>query len=246
MTATLYTLPASHPAYAARLMLEHKGIPYRRVDLLPALHKPLLRLLGFQGTTVPALRLNGRAIQESRAIARALEVERPDPPLLPRDPAQRARVEEAERFGDEELQPVVRRLALWAIRRDLACVRGFLEDARLPVPPALAARTAGPLIAASARINGVSEERERADLAALPGLLERVDRYVEEGTIGGTEPNAADFQIAPSVRLLMCLDDLRPLIDGRPAAELALRVAPRFPGRVSSVLRDDERALLSR
>ena len=32
--ARLYAIPASHPSYAASLMLERKGIPYSRVDLL--------------------------------------------------------------------------------------------------------------------------------------------------------------------------------------------------------------------
>jgi hypothetical protein len=32
MRATLFAVPASHPSLAAQLMLEHKGIDYRRVD----------------------------------------------------------------------------------------------------------------------------------------------------------------------------------------------------------------------
>ena len=35
MEAHLYVLPASHPAFTARLMLEYKGIPYKRTDLMP-------------------------------------------------------------------------------------------------------------------------------------------------------------------------------------------------------------------
>ena len=60
----------------------------------------------------------------------------------------------------------------------------------------------------------------KADLAALPGQLDHVESLIDAGTIGGEEPNAADFQIAVSLRLLMCFDDLRPLIEGRPAGEL--------------------------
>ena len=35
----LYSIPGSHPAAAARAMLEHKGIPYRRVDLPPVVSR---------------------------------------------------------------------------------------------------------------------------------------------------------------------------------------------------------------
>jgi hypothetical protein len=34
--AALYVIPGSHPSLAGRLMLEHKGIPYKRVDIAPA------------------------------------------------------------------------------------------------------------------------------------------------------------------------------------------------------------------
>jgi hypothetical protein len=53
--STLFVVPGSHPSMTGRLLLEHKHIRYRRIDLLPAIHKPLLRLLGFADTTVPAL-----------------------------------------------------------------------------------------------------------------------------------------------------------------------------------------------
>ena len=57
MRATLFGLPASHPTLAAELMLRHKGIDYHRIDFFPALHRGLLRALGFSGITVPAVRI---------------------------------------------------------------------------------------------------------------------------------------------------------------------------------------------
>ena len=63
-------------------------------------------------------------------------------------------------------------------------------------------------------------------LAALPDLLDRVDAYIADGTIGGEQPNAADFQIATSIGLALTLDDLKPLIEPRPAAGLAKQKWP--------------------
>jgi glutathione S-transferase len=221
---------------AGRLMLEHKGIPYRRVDLLPAIHKPALRALGFSDTTVPALRLDGRRIQSTLQISRALEALRPDPPLFPADPAARAAVEEAERWGEAVLQPIPRRLSWWALRRDRSALRSFAEGARLHVPLGLAVRTAAPIVWAEVKINDAGDESVRADLAALPALLDRVDAWLAEGVLGRTPPSAADYQIATSVRLLLCADDLRDLLAGRPAADHARAVVPDFPGRVGPVL----------
>src|SRR3954452_6364379 len=104
MDARLYVIPASHPSIAAALMLEHKGIPYKRKDLMPVVSKGVLRVVGFPGITVPALKIEGAKVQGSRQIARELERLRPEPPLFPADPEQRTAVEGAERFGDEELQ----------------------------------------------------------------------------------------------------------------------------------------------
>lgn len=59
MSATLYAVHSSHSAHAARLMLEHKGIEHRVVNLVPGTHA--------------ALKLDGRRVQGSRTIARALE-----------------------------------------------------------------------------------------------------------------------------------------------------------------------------
>jgi len=54
--------------------------------------------------------------------------------------------------------------------------------------------------------------------------------------IGGENPNAADFQAATSVRLATLIDALAPLLAGRPAAALAQRLAPRYPGRFTGEL----------
>ena len=110
MDARIFNVPGSHPSLAARLMLQRKGIDYRRIDLVPAMHKLVLKALRFDDSTVPAIEIDGRKLQGTRRISRELDQLRPTPPLFPADPAQRAAVEDAERWGDEELQSVPRRL----------------------------------------------------------------------------------------------------------------------------------------
>ena len=73
MTATLYVIPGSHPSMTARLMLELKGIDYKRVDLMPVISKAALKALRFPAVTVPALKLDGRRVQGSREIAQELD-----------------------------------------------------------------------------------------------------------------------------------------------------------------------------
>ena len=44
---TLYVIPGSHACRSGILMLEHKQVPYRRVDLVTLLHPLAVRLRGF-------------------------------------------------------------------------------------------------------------------------------------------------------------------------------------------------------
>jgi glutathione S-transferase len=234
--ATLYVIPGSHPAQMVALMLERKGIDYKRVDLMPVISKGVLKALRFGGTTIPALKLDGRRMQGSGEIARELDRLVPDPPLFPTGADARAAVEQAERWGEEVLQPLARR-AFWnAVRRDRSALASFARDARLGIPIGLAVKTAAPIVAAEIRIHGATDEKVRTDLAALPGMLQRIDDWIAAGVLGADQPNAGDFQIATSLRLLMTLDDLRPAIEMRPAGELAKRVVPDYPGRVPAVL----------
>jgi glutathione S-transferase len=94
----------------------------------------------------------------------------------------------------------------------------------------LAVRTAAPIIAMEKRMHKATDETVRGNLAAYGGMLQKVDELIAAGTIGGEVPNAADFQIAPSIRLAMTFQDLRPIIDARPAGAFARRIQPQIAG----------------
>ena len=233
--AKLYVIPGSHPSRTAMLMLERKGIPYKRVDLMPVVSKGVLKVQRFPGITVPALKLDGERVQGSMEIGRELDRIQPEPLLYPADPEKRAKVEEAEAWGDE-FQQKPRRISWWAFKRDRAPMASYSEGARLGVPIGLAVKTGGPLVAVAARLNDSTDAQVSADLSSLRADLDRIDAWIADGVLGGPEPNAADFQIAPSLRLLMSFDDLRPFIEGRPCGEMANRIVPDFPGRTPQLI----------
>ena len=236
--AKLYVIPGSHPSRSAMLMLERKGIPYKRVDLIPVVSKGVLKAQRFPDVTVPALKLDGHRVQGSTQISRELERIKPEPPLFPEDPEKRGKVEEAEAWGDE-FQQKPRRLSWWAFKRDRAPMASYSEGARLGIPVGLAVKTGGPIVAVAARLNGSTDEKVSADLASLRADLDRIDAWIADGVLGGPEPNAADYQLAPSLRLLMSFDDLRPFIEGRPCGEMAKRIVPDFPGRTPQVFPEE-------
>jgi glutathione S-transferase len=226
MGITLYGTPPSPPSQSVRLMLERKGIDHKVVWLLPGLWPALLRTRGFRGGTVPAMKIDGRRLQSSREISRALDEATSDPPLFPADPQQRLQVEEAERWGDEVLQDVPRRIVRWiSVHRPEARVMIALEVG-IPLPR-FAAWVNAPAARHLAR-KVDADDTVRDAIAQVPEVLDHVDQLIADGVIGGSEPNAADFQIATSVRALLTIGDLRPATRGRPAAELAMRLLPEF------------------
>jgi hypothetical protein len=93
MPTRLYGMPISNAAAAAEWMIAHKRIPHRLVRLM-------CRRWSWTGA-------RSRARGGSPASLTTVSAERP---LFPADPEQRARVEEAERWAEQVLQPVPRRL----------------------------------------------------------------------------------------------------------------------------------------
>jgi glutathione S-transferase len=226
MGIKLYGTRPSPPSHTVRLELEAKGLDYKPIWLLPGLHPALLRTRGFRGGTVPSIKIDGRKLQQSRAISRALDELKPEPPLFPADPQKRLEVEEAERWGDEVLQDVPRRIIRWlSVHRPETRVM-IAKEIGVPLP-----RFAAWINAPSARYmaNKVdSDEEIRNAIGAVGTVLDHVDELIENGVIGGDPPNAADLQIATSVRALLTVRDLDRATRGRPAADHALRLVPEF------------------
>ncbi len=231
MRIKLYVVHGSHPCATVEEALRIKRLDYKRVELLPPLHAPLQRLR-FGVRTVPGITIDGEKLAGSIAILRRLEQLAPDPSLFPADPVERAMVEEAERWGEATFQPIARRVLWPSLKRCPKAIASFTEGARVRLPAAVL-RLSVPLIAPiETAMNKATDDALRADLRALPSQLDKIDAWIAEGVLGGEQPNAADLQIASTIRLLYNVGDLRPLIEGRPAGELARRLFPSYPGDV--------------
>ena len=235
MKVKFYGFQGSNSVYTGRLMLEHKGIDYKPVMLMPGPHAFVMLGLGFETMGVPAMKVDGRRVQGSRAISRALDDIVPEKPLFPADPERRKAVRDAERWG-EDLQNATRRIFYCAARRDHAAFRSVMgADRGLTMRVAL--KLASPIIIRlAAGVHRASDTAGQEDLELLPERLDRIDAWIAEGLLGGEELNAADFQIAVNVSALMLSDDLRPFIENRPAAALASRVAPDYHGHLAASL----------
>ena len=224
--AKLYSLRTSSPSRAAESMMELKGIEPKVVNMLPGMHHRLMRLRGFPRQTVPGLKLDGQKVQGTREIARFLDEVRPDPPLFPSDPEAMVAVEDAERWADELLQNVPRRILRYQGATSQEFRRWFAkEHAGVPLPGFAAAIN----VTEARRLAKVANADEQAvhrEIEQLPEKVAHIDDLISSGVIGGDQPNAADFQVAASLRLILMLDRVGEAIDGGPAAAHARRFYP--------------------
>ena len=240
VSVKLYWMSVSHPSQAARKMLELKRVEFQLVDVLPLSQRAYLRIVGFRGGTVPALKVEGKRIQGSRHISRAADRLWPEPPLFPPDPEQRARVEDAELWGERELQPVPRRIARYGAGREAAVRRWAAAGRKLPAGDLLA-QVSAPAVRHYGRTVELDGRRAdeagiRADLAALPQLLGDVDALLADGTIATDPANAATLQIMSSVVLLDAITDLHEFVNGFSCAAIARELFPDYPGPIPRFL----------
>jgi glutathione S-transferase len=224
MSLTLHALPPSHPCMTVVAALDLKGLEYERIDMPMTGHNDAMEEIYGEGHgTVPGMLFDGEPVHTSRAILARLEELRPEPTLYPNEA-----VRDAERWGDEVLQDLGRRLP-WGAMHFRPESMGTFAPGGQPLDPA-GTDYAMRFVRAAWKYHGITCARLADDLAGLPEKLDHIDALAGAGVIGGESPNAADLQIGATLRVLLNVGDLRPLMEGRPVEEIARRWFPDVPG----------------
>lgn len=225
---TLHALPPSHPCMTVEAALQYKGLDYERTDLTAGKHVEEMQAIYGEGrSTVPGLLIDGEPVHGSRPILARLEQLAPDPALYP-EPISEA-VRDAERWGDEELQDLGRRLPWGALHFRPEALGTFGGAEPLDGP---GTDLAIGYVRSTWRYHKISAARLHDDLQGLPEKLDHIDALAAQGVLGGDTPTAADLQIGATVRALLVVGDLRPLIEGRPAERIARRWFPQYTGEI--------------
>jgi glutathione S-transferase len=221
----LHMIPPSHPCQTVAAALSLKGLEYERIELSPGGHVEAMRAIyGEEHHTVPGLLVDGEPVHGSSAILERLDELAPEPVLYPSD-----EVREAERWGDRELQDLGRRLPWGALHFRPETMGTFGGAGSLD---GAGTDFAIGYIRASWKYHRISAARLQEDLAGLPELLAHVERLGSDGVIGGDQPNAADLQLGATIRVLLTLGDLKPLLRGGVGERIATSLFPEYPGAV--------------
>jgi glutathione S-transferase len=128
----LHEFRISHYAEKARWALDHKGLQYRRHEVLFGPGQVLLKLRT-GSRQVPVLEDEGRIVAGSTAILDHLDARYPDAPLWPSDPEEKAAAREAVAWADEKIGKGVRGYLLATARHDPR-LRGAAALARVLGP----------------------------------------------------------------------------------------------------------------
>lgn len=192
----LYQFELSHYCEKIRLILDYKGLPYRKVEVTPGLGQlDIYRLSGQR--QVPVLKDGAEVIADSTAIALYLDQKYPDRPILPSDPKQRALCLLMEEWADESIGLNGRKVMLGAFSQNPdfraaalpSSVPSFLRSLVESVP-----REALDLLGTGAGFGGDAVKSARKameqNLEALTTLLSDSPYLITD------HPTLADFAVA--------------------------------------------------
>jgi glutathione S-transferase len=161
----LLEFTVSHFCEKARWALDHKGIRYRVVTLVPGLHLWTTRRLGLRRTQVPILKDGAELVQGSNAIVEYADRLAPERPLAPGSAEERELVARIDRDIGEALRTVVYEVMLREARGDV--IRLWSQNGPRWAPlfygvtfPVIRGRLAGLY-----RLHEAAAERRRFDAA---------------------------------------------------------------------------------
>ena len=123
----LYQFELSHYCEKIRLILDYKGLPYRKIEVTPGIGQlDLFKLSGQR--QVPVLKDGAEVIADSTAIAKYLDQRYPERPILPSDPKQRALCLLIEEWADESIGLNARKVMLGAFNQNPAFRKALLPS----------------------------------------------------------------------------------------------------------------------
>ncbi|BAU06912.1 glutathione S-transferase [Fischerella thermalis CCMEE 5330] len=121
----LYQFELSQYSEKVRLILDYKGLQYRKIEVTPGIGQvELFRLTG--QTEVPVLKDGYKYIVDSTEIAKYLDLHYPERPLIPQDGKQRGLCLMMEEWADESIGIKGRKALFSAISQDQSFRKALL------------------------------------------------------------------------------------------------------------------------
>ncbi|HLO83523.1 MAG TPA: glutathione S-transferase family protein [Nostocaceae cyanobacterium] len=202
----LYQWELSQYSEKVRLILDYKGLEYRKIEVTPGIGQlELFRLTGQK--QVPVLKDGSRYVVDSTEIAKYLDSEYPDRPLIPTEPKKRALTLLIEDWADESIGIKGRKAIFAAIAQDPNFRKSLLPNSTPDVFKNVLEGVPSDLFTALGFGVGFSPDVVSSAIASLKQDLEIVTQLLGDNPyLTGDEPTLADLTVA-SLSILLKFPD---------------------------------------
>ncbi len=192
----LYQFEMSHYSEKVRLILDYKGLDYRKVEVTPGVGQIEVFQLSGQ-RQVPVLKDGVEVIADSTAIAFYLDKKYPDSPLIPTDAKQRGLCLMMEEWADESIGLNGRKAMLGAFGNDPAFRMAVLPSTAPDFLKTLVGSVPHEAFDVLGMGVGLGPDAIKSAHTALKQDLEALCLLLNESPyLTGDQPTLADFAVA--------------------------------------------------
>lgn len=192
----LYQWELSQYSEKVRLILDYKGLDYRKIEVTPGIGQvELFRLSGQK--QVPVLKDGSRYIADSTEIAKYLELQYPERPLIPQDPKKRGLALLIEEWADESIGIKGRKALFSAISQDQNFRKSLLPTSTPDIFKNLVEGVPSDFLTILGFGVGYSPDVIKSAIADLKQDLEALTLLLADSPyLLGDEPSLADLAVA--------------------------------------------------
>lgn len=192
----LYQFELSQYSEKVRLILDYKGLEYRKIEVVPGIGQvELFRMTGQR--QVPVLKDGNKFIVDSTQIAKYLDLEYPDRPLIPKDSKQRGLCLMMEEWADESIGIKSRKALYYAITQDQNFRKSLLPVNTPDIFKTLVQEAPRDLLKFLGFGVGYTPDAVSNAIADLKQDLEALTLLLADSPyLVGDEPSLADFAVA--------------------------------------------------
>jgi glutathione S-transferase len=192
----LYQFELSQYSEKVRLILDYKGLEYRKIEVTPGIGQMEL----FQKTgqrQVPVLKDGSRYITDSTEIAKYLDTQYPERPLIPSDPKQRSVCLLLEEWADESIGIKGRKALFSAISQDQYFRKSLLPTSTPDIFKSLVEGVPGDVLKLLGVGVGYTPDAIQRAIADLKQDLEALSVLLSDRPyLVAEEPTLADLAVA--------------------------------------------------
>jgi len=192
----LYQFELSHYCEKIRLILDYKGLPYRKIEVTPGMGQlDLYRMSGQR--QVPVLKDGSEIIADSTEIAEYLDKKYPDRPIIPHDPKQRGLCLLIEQWADESIGLNARKCMIGALGHDPAFRQAFLPSSTPDLLKTVLSSVPNELFSVLELGVGLTPDALKSATAAIKrDLASLCFILMEQPYLVTDHPTLADFAVA--------------------------------------------------